>query len=167
MIEVIKAMNELKSNSLIEDWALGGGTAFNYYGEPRYTIDLDIYIIVESDVELTKVYRYLEKKGYKWKHLYMIINEIPVNLFPANIHPLIEEAVRCARSVEIYNQPVKIFTIEYLIAAFLLAFRQRDKERVLELINDADRECLKDILRRHENKKHPLQKRLREILKRV
>jgi hypothetical protein len=167
MVEVIKAMNELRAKGLIKDWALGGGTAFNFYAEPRYTVDVDIYVTVKGNTELTEVYRYLEKKGYKWEQLYIVIDEIPVNLFPANIHPLIEEAIRCAKMVQIYNQPIKIFTIEYLIATFLLAFRQKDKERILELINDADRKCLDRILGRYKDEKYPLRARLREILKRV
>lgn len=33
MIEVIKVMNELKSEGFIEEWALGGGIAFNFYND--------------------------------------------------------------------------------------------------------------------------------------
>jgi hypothetical protein len=147
---------------------MGGGMAYNYHEEPMYTFDMDVYIYVKDDAELIRVYDYLIKeKDFKWDKEHIIINKIPVNIFPANINSLFENASRCAKLVHVYNQPIKIFTIEYLIATFLYVFREKDKIRVKALIKHIDLNCLKELLKNYENEKRPLQRRLQQILETI
>ena len=54
----LEALNDLKANGIIKDYAIGGGYAANYYLEPSYTYDLDILVLLGSDVNFHAIYGY-------------------------------------------------------------------------------------------------------------
>lgn len=155
MKNALRVMNELKEKGLIKDYAIGGAIAALRWTEPFFTQDLDIFIILEQETDekglivLTPIYEYLGSQGYVWKGHWIIIEGIPVDIFPGD--PLEREAIEAAEEVEYEDVKTKVITPEYLIALFLRAGRAKDKRKIALLLEQAevDRERLEGILNKY------------------
>lgn len=153
MKEVLRILNELKEKGLVKDYAIGGAVAALRWTEPFFTQDLDIFVVLETAQEgviiLTPIYDHFQSRGYMWKGHWIVVEGIPVDLFPAD--PLEAEAVEKAPEVEYEGVRTKVMTPEYLIALFLRAGREKDlmKTRMLLEQSCVDRERLREILERH------------------
>lgn len=170
MIEALKKINALKKKGLkglIKDYTIGGGYALNYYLEPILTYDLDIFILIDTDVDYSELYSYFRNKGYKMENVYIIIADTPVQFLPSYINPLIDEAIRKSKRIRVKNVYTKVLTVEYLIATLLMAFRPKDKMVMPQLLKLANKRLLEDILKRHSDEKTPLDKRYRKILESI
>lgn len=167
MIEALKIINTLKKAGLIKDYAIGGGYALNYYLEPILTFDLDIFILIDTEKDYFELYKYFRNKRYKIENVYILIGGLPVQFLPSYISPLIEEAIRKAKRIKIEDQYAKILSVEYLIGTFLSAFRPKDKMVIPQLLEQADKKLLNNILKRFNNEKTPLDKRLKRILESI
>ena len=164
MIEALKILNRLKKTGLIRDYAIGGGYAVNYYLEPILTYDLDIFLLMDTDEELSALYRYFKKARYKIENVYIMIKNIPVQFLPSSIHPLIDEAVRKGKKIRVRDVYTKVLTVEYLVATLLMAFRPKDKMVIPYLLELADKKKLNHVIRRFSDEKTPLDQRLQRIL---
>jgi len=150
--ETLKVLNGLRTNGLIEDYAIGGGIATIFYIEAILTYDLDIFVIPiisnkdKKIIDFTPLYNYLKNLGYKWKGEHIIIEGIPVQFIP--VDKLEEEAVREAKSVVYKGVRTKVLTVEYLIAILIKAGRPKDIAKVSRLINEVkvDKKKLQEIL---------------------
>ncbi len=153
MKSALQVLNELKEIELIQDYAIGGAVAALKWTEPFLTQDLDIFVVLKTAQEglvlLTPIYEYFQSRGYTWKGHWIVVEGIPVDVFPAD--PLEAEAVGQAAEVEYEGIRTKVITPEYLIALFLRAGREKDlvKMRMLLEQADVDREHLRDILKRY------------------
>ncbi len=155
MKKTITVINELKTDKLIEDYAIGGGIAAIFYIEPILTYDLDVFIIPsergkEGDViVLSPVFDHLKSKGYGWQGEHMVIEGLPVQFIPAD--GLEEEAVRNAREIEYEGAGTRVLTAEYLVCILLRAGRRKDMDKIEKLMEQAelDIEKLKKILGKH------------------
>lgn len=163
-LNAIETLNNLKRLGIIEDYAIGGGYAVNYYLEPSYTYDLDILVPLSSDVDYRALYKYFKERGHKIENVYIIIEDMPVQFLPSYISPLFGDAIRKARRITVRGIPTKVIKVEHLIALLLVSFRPKDRIHILELWQLANRRLLKEILRRFENEKTPLRQRLRRVL---
>jgi len=162
--KVIKRLNRLREIEVIEDYAIGGAHAVAYYLEPVKTLDLDIFVFVESDQDFYIFRTYIKKAGFKIRGTHVIIDDIPVHFLPGSLHPFINEAVRKAKRIRVRNIPTKVLTVEYLIASLLMAFRLKDKMVIPDLLELADMGKLKKIIERFADEETPLDKRLQRIL---
>lgn len=152
MKDTLRVLNELKEKGLIKDYAIGGAIAALRWTEPFFTQDLDVFIILEPEADereiilLTPIYEYLTSQGYVWKGHWIIIEGVPIDLFPAD--PLEREAIEEAEEIEYEGVKTKVITPEYLIALFLRAGREKDKRKMDLLLEQAevDKEKLKRIL---------------------
>lgn len=152
MKNAIRVINELKERGLIKDYAIGGAIAALRWTEPFFTQDLDVLVILEEEVGehglimLSPIYEYLKEKGYIWKGHWIMIEGIPVDIFPAD--PLEKEAIAGAEEIEYEGVKTKVLTPEYLIALFLRTGREKDKHKIGLLLEQAevDREKLGRIL---------------------
>ena len=152
MKNTLKVLNELKEKKLIEDYAIGGAIAALRWAEPFFTQDLDIFIVLEKETDdkgliiLTPIYEYLQSKGYVWKGHWIIIEGVPVDIFPAD--PLEKEAIEHAQEAEYEEVRTKVLIPEYLIALFLRAGRDKDLRKIQMLSEqcEIDRERLRRIL---------------------
>ena len=148
-------MNELKERGLIKDYAIGGAIAALRWTEPFFTVDLDVFIILEEEADerglivLSPIYEYLKERGYVWKGHWIMIEGIPVDIFPAD--PLEKEAIAEAEEIEYEGVNTKVLTPEYLIALFARAGREKDKRKISLLLEQAevDRQKLERILDRY------------------
>lgn len=155
MKRTIEVINELKSSGLIKDYAIGGAIATLKWVEPFFTRDLDVFIILEKEskekelIILTPIYECLKKKGYAWQGQWLIIEGIPVDIFPVDV--LEKKAVEEAKETEYKGAKTKIITPEYLIALFLRTNRDKDIRKIQMLLEqvEIDMEKLTEILNEH------------------
>ena len=162
--KVIARLNRLKKTGVVRDYAIGGAHAVAYYLEPVKTLDLDIFLFIESDEDFYIFRTYIKKTGLKIRGTHVIIDDIPVHFLPGSLHPFINEAVRKAKRIKVSNIPTKVLTAEYLIVSLLMAFRLKDKMSIPDLLQLADMAKLKEIIERYADEETPLDKRLQRIL---
>ena len=142
MKKVIEVMNELKEKGLIKDYAVGGAIAALRWVEPFFTQDLDIFVILEKEANkqgliiLSPIYEYLKNKGYIWEKHWIIIEGVPVDIFPADI--LEKKAIEEATEIEYEGIKTKVMTPEYLIALFLRTNREKDKRKIQMLLDQTE-----------------------------
>lgn len=155
MKETLEVLNNLKDKALIDNYAIGGGIATIFYTEPVFTYDLDVFVIVKSElarkiISLTSVYDYLAGKGYSWKGEHIIIENLPVQFIPVE-SGIEKEAVDNAKEITYSGVKTKILSAEYLIAIALKIGRRKDFDKIGRLIDQAkiDKKMLKSILKRH------------------
>lgn len=138
MEKTLKVVRELQRSRVISAYAIGGGIAATYYIEPILTYDLDIFFIPKEerlDV-LSPVYAELKKKGYRPDKELVIIEGIPVQFIPA-YNPLVKEAVSAAVESTYKRAKTRILRPEYLLAIALQTNRSKDRERAIQLSNQA------------------------------
>ena len=150
----LKIINELKSEGLIEKYAIGGAIASIFYIEPITTYDLDIMIVIDVEgnilAPLSPIYEWLMKKGYKTEKEHVIIEGIPVQFLPV-YNELVTEAVNNAIEKK-YNETVTfVMKPEYLIAIMLDTNRPIDRERIVRFSDKAelDYKLLNSILEKY------------------
>lgn len=106
MKETLRILNELKEEGLIKDYVIGGGIAALRWVEPFFTQDLDIFVVFEEGsterglIDLSPLYEYLKDKGYVRERQWIMIEGVPVDVFPAD--PLEKEAVEQAQEAECF-----------------------------------------------------------------
>jgi hypothetical protein len=161
----IEAINILKKDKIISDYAIYGGYAVTYYLEPTYTYDLDVIILVNSQADYHRLYEYFRKKGNKIENVFIFIDDMPVQFFPGFGGDLYEEAVKKARKITVKDIPSKVVSMEYLIALLLKSFRLKDKIRISELLQKADKKTLEEIIKRHDNETDKLWIKYQQLLK--
>lgn len=166
LTEALVALNELKQRKIIQDYAIGGGYAGIYHEVVNASYDLDVFAIVLSQDSLRvlqPIYNFCDERGYKRKQEHIIIGDMPIQILP-NISPLHNSAVEEAEVVKIDGVITKVIGREYLIALSLVAFRHKDKLRIVQLLGKADRLLLERILVRFDNEKDQLRRKYREVL---
>lgn len=153
----ISAIEDLKRQAIIEEYAVGGAMALTFWAEPTTTFDLDVFVLLRSDsdsdlVTLEPIYRWARERGYQAKSEHIIIQSLPVQILPAPT-PLAREAVTEAVELDYAGQPVRVIRPEYLIALALDGSARTRKRlaRVAMLLEEAelDHELLTQLLERY------------------
>ena len=157
MKEVLKTLNDLVADGVIENYALGGAIASFFYAEPATTDDLDVFIFLPKTnnslnlIDLRPLYQALENKGYTALKEHVIIGGIPVQFLPA-YNLLVEEGVKEALQKDYEGIPVKVVRIEHLLAIMVQTNRAKDKARIGKLMEEGikfDQTKLSQILTCH------------------
>jgi hypothetical protein len=144
----------MKSDGIIENYALGGAMAVLFYAEPTRTYDLDVFVLLpqsdQSIVVLTPVYSWLQARGFEPRAEHVMIHGVPVQLIPA-YNDLVEAAVTEARVLDYDDVPVRVTPPEHLIAIALQTGGGKRRERAHQMLEttDIDRDTLDDLLSRH------------------
>lgn len=152
--DVFRVLNDMKSEGIIRDYALGGAMAVLFYAEPTRTYDLDVFVILPpSDqpiVTLTPIYAWLRARGFEAHAEHVLIHGVPVQLIPA-YNDLVAEATTAAREHDYEDVTVRVCPPEHLIALALQAGGGRRRERAHQLFEtaDIDRILLDRLLRRY------------------
>ena len=153
--EVITVVNQMQADGVIEPYAVGGAVGATFYLEPIATLDVDIFVIIESDpgsliANPKRIYDYLTARGHALEREYIVIGGWPVQFLPP-VTPLVEEALKEAVVRDVDGTPARVFTAEHLAAIVLQAGRAKDKARLLQFVEagvlDATR--FQTILARH------------------
>jgi len=134
---VFRILNDMKSDGIIEDYALGGAMAVLFYAEPTRTYDLDVFVLLppsdETVVLLTPVYSWLAKRGFAPKAEHVLVHGVPVQVLPA-YNDLVEDAIVQARLFDYDGVPVRVPPPEHLIALGLQAGGRKRRERAIQML---------------------------------
>lgn len=150
------AINQMVTDGVIKDYALGGAMGAMFYIEVSSTSDMDMFCALAHEplasgiVLLNPLTDYLEKKGYKTSALGAIIEGIEVQFqFPADA--LGVESIATARTFDLDGIPVRVMMPEYLVAHMVKLNRSKDRTRLIRFIETQgfDPSAVFDILQSH------------------
>lgn len=136
--EVIKIINQMQADGVMERYAIGGAVGATFYLEPVATLDVDIFITLKAEagtllVSPQPMFDYLKARGGTMQGEYIVIAGWPVQFLPPT-GPLAEEALREAVTRDVDGTPARVFTAEHLAAIALQTGRAKDKARVLQFV---------------------------------
>jgi hypothetical protein len=155
MKRTLKVLNELESGGIFSRYAIGGAMGATFYTEPVLTFDLDVFILLRPGAggltSLASIYDALRIRGYKEERETVLIEGVPVQFLPA-YNRLIEEALDQAQEIMYEDVAARVLRSEHLLAIALQTGRNKDRERVRILREQAklDMNALADVLRRHQ-----------------
>lgn len=155
IVTVLRTLEDLVAEGLLESYAIGGAVAATYYLEPISTQDVDVFIRLPADqrkvvLDPTPILAFLSERGFDTEGEYVMIEGWPVQ-FLAPPGQLGDEAVEQAETVEADGFPVRIVRAEHLAAIALATGRAKDKARLLMLLEypQFDRSEFQAIIERH------------------
>ncbi len=162
--EVLSTLNNLKVANIIQDYAIGGGYAAMFYDIPMTTYDLDVLVVLPTENDYHRLYEHFRTKGAKIENVYIFIEDMPVQFLPNYISPLFNSAIEEANTIDFEGVSSKIVSIEYLIALYLTAFRDKDIIRVKILLNKVNKDSLLGIIQRFDSDQNNLHEKYKEAL---
>ena len=150
----LQASNDLERAGLIERHAIGGAMALLFHDEPVVTYDLDIFCLLPTTgllVSLEPIYTALLARGFHAEAEAVVIGGVPVQFIPA-YNALVTEALEQAVALSFDGVPVRVLTLEHLMAIMVQTNRPKDRERLAMLAGNPaiDESRLRTILSRHE-----------------
>src|SRR5213082_3271517 len=126
-----------------------------FYTEPVLTFDLDIFVVLPRTpgglLTLSSLYEGLRARGYREENECVLIEGVPVQFLPA-YNALVEDALNEAQEIMYEDMRTRVLRSEHLVAICLQTGRDKDRERVRILREQAklDQNFLADVLRRHQ-----------------
>ncbi|MBI2752878.1 MAG: hypothetical protein HYX46_05115 [Betaproteobacteria bacterium] len=154
MERTLRVLNELEQTGVLGRHAIGGAMGATFYVEPLLTFDLDIFVVLPETpaglLTLAPLYEALRGRGYAEAGECVEIEGVPVQFLPA-FNPLLREALAEARETLYEQTPIRVLRAEHLLAIALQTGRNKDRERVRLLHEQAplDRGYLISVLQRH------------------
>lgn len=145
--DVLRVFRDLKREGTLHDYLVFGSVAAMVHTRPFFTRDVDIGVAIESDEEFRRIFNRLADFGKVDGHS-VVIQGTPVEIFPVDISPIIQDALVNANRKRVENVVVKVASPEHLLLESLRVYRSQDKGRVFLLDDVADRQELRTLLRR-------------------
>lgn len=153
--EVIKTINQMQADGVIERYAIGGAVGATFYLEPVATLDVDIFITFKTEaggllISPQPIFDYLKARGGVMEGEHIVLAGWPVQFLPPNT-PLVADALAQAGEKLVAGTSVRVFTAEHLAAIALQTGRAKDKARLLQFVASGalDAPRFQDILNRH------------------
>ncbi|HET8942800.1 MAG TPA: hypothetical protein VFN13_12525 [Rudaea sp.] len=153
--EVIKTVNRMQADGVIENYAIGGAVGATFFLEPMATLDVDIFTRLQPEpgsviVNPTRIFDYLKAHGGVMEGEYIVLDGWPVQFLPP-AGALVEEALAEAVHVDVDGVPARVFSAEHLAAIALQVGRAKDKARLLQFVESGvlDAARFQAILARH------------------
>jgi hypothetical protein len=133
MQDVLRALNQLVRDGVIETYAIGGAVGAAFYIDAVQTEDVDAFTyFAEASsglLDLSPIYSALLALGGKLEREYVRFGAWPLQILPDST-PLVSEAIRDARAVEYEGIPTRVFLPEHLCSIALQTGRAKDFLRV-------------------------------------
>jgi hypothetical protein len=154
MDKTLQVLNDLVRDGVLSRYAIGGAIGVTFYTEPIVSFDLDVFVVLPQTggglLTLEPLYGALRKRGYRVKDECVDIEGVPVQFLPA-YNALLEEALAEARETRYETTPTRVLRAEHLLAIALQTGRDKDRERVRLLREQArlDQKYLNGVLARH------------------
>lgn len=103
-----------------------------------------------SLISLTPIYDYLKTRGGRVEDEYIVLGDWPVQFLPPS-DELEREAVEQAVSTGVEGVATRVMTAEHLVAIALRTGRTKDRNRILQFIeqNAVDRGKLRRVIESH------------------
>jgi hypothetical protein len=159
----IAKLNLLKRRRIIRDYAIVGSIAASAYMEPMFTEDLDIVLLVDSDLEYIEVFGRLRLLAESMEGMHLVFAGTKIQMFPATIKPLYTHALRHARQTRIGGLRVKVARPEHLILMYLESYRPKDKTRIQILLPQSNGVYLARLFRLFDDENKTLAKRFASL----
>ena len=154
METTLQVLNDLERAGVVSRYAIGGAMGATFYAEPVLTFDLDVFVVLPQTsgglLTLASLYEALRARGYREEKECVNIEGVPVQFLPA-YNALLDEALAEARETRYETTPTRVLRAEHLLAIALQTGRDKDRERVRLLREQAvlDQEYLAAVLARH------------------
>ncbi len=154
MEKTLQVLNDLERAGVVSRYAIGEAMGATFYVEPVLTFDLDVFVVLPQTrgglLMLDPLYVALRARGYREEDECVHIEGVPVQFLPA-YNALLEEALAEARETRYEATPTRVLRPEHLLAIALQTGRDKDRERVRLLREQArlDQNYLKGVLARH------------------
>ena len=155
MKTTLEVINRMQAEGIIGRYAIGGAVGATFYLEPLATLDIDIFVSLNSPegsplLTLAPIYDYLTSRGYKAEKKYLVIDEWPVQFLPP-ADALDEEGLQQAVETELDGVRTWVISAEHLVAIALRTVRAKDFARILQFVEAGVLESseLDSILKRH------------------
>ena len=135
MKKTLEVLNSLRSNGIINDYAIGGAMGALFYTEAFATMDLDVFVLFPDETNLlplAPIYEQLKAWGYlpdANESECINIEGTPVQFLPA-YDMLLQEALATARAFDYQGVETKVMLAEYLAAICVKTGRTKDRLRV-------------------------------------
>lgn len=153
--EVIEIINRMRTDGVIDRYAIGGAVGATFYLEPVATLDVDVFVEFHAQsgspiVTPEAIFKYLRAQGCTMEGEYVVIAGWPVQFLPSG-NALVEEALAQSVTKDVEGTPARVFTAEYLAAIALQTGRAKDKARVLQFFEAGalDLTRFQELIRRH------------------
>ncbi len=154
--DALRALNDIKKDEVIEDYAIAGAMAVVFWTEPAPTFDLDVFVRLPGPatglIRLDGIYRWAASRGYPSQDEHIVIEGLPTQLIPAP-NALTLEAITAAAELEYDGVRVRVARPEYLIALYLQpqarTQKRRERAAMLMALPTLNRELADDILDRY------------------
>lgn len=110
--QVFEALNQLKAEGVLRDYALGGATAALFYAEPTRTYDVDVFVLLPPPTgsilePLKAIYAWARSREFVIDAEHIFMHGVPVQFLPAH-NALAEDAVVTARTLEYEGVDVRV-----------------------------------------------------------
>ena len=161
--DAFRVLNGLKRRKIIKDYVVIGAIAATAYMEPIFTEDIDVIVLVDSDEEYLRTFRRVGELAEGQEGMHHILGGIPVQMFPSNTKPLFRDTLDQALPVRFGRLRSKFASAEHLILLYLEPFREKDRLRIMNIMPNADLPKLRDLVRRYDDEKGTLARRLQEL----
>ncbi len=154
MEQTLQVLNELVRTGVLSRYAIGGAMGATFYVEPVLTFDLDVFVVLPQTrgglLTLEPLYEVLRTRGYHVEDECVNIEGVPVQFLPT-YNALVEEALVEAQETRYEATPTRVVRPEHLLAIALQTGRDKDRERVRLLREQArlDQPYLNGVLARH------------------
>ena len=154
MQAALRALNQLVSDGVIPQYAIGGAIGASFYIDAVQTEDVDAFVFMSPSASglltLAPIYEGLTKLGGVVEHEYIRFAEWPLQILP-DANDLVREAIANATETEFDGIPTRVFSAEHLCAVALQTGRTKDYLRVVMFLDAkaVDRMSLESILERY------------------
>lgn len=154
--DAVLAIQQLRDDGVITEYAIGGAMAMAFWSEPVSTFDVDVFALLPPAggpiVSLEPIYTWASRHGHAVQQEHIIMAGIPVQIIPAH-NALAVDAVNHAATLNIEGLPIRVIRPEHLIALYLepSARTRKRLERVATLLeeSDVDRTRLDALLKKY------------------
>ena len=154
--DTLRAVNSMKAEGVVEEYAIAGAMAIVFWAEPVPTFDLDVLVVLPVPegglVSLDRIYRWAESRGYPAQDEHILVAGLPTQFVPWP-DPLAREAIAAAAEIDYQGVVVRVVRPEYLIALYLQPQaktpRRRERASMLLELPSLNRGLVDEILNRH------------------
>src|SRR5712692_8986786 len=102
-VDALRALNTMKAEGVVEEYAIAGAMALVFWTEPVSTYDLDVLVFLPSGtgrlVSLDGIYRWASSRGYATHKEHVIIEGVPTQFLPSP-GALGDEAIETAETLD-------------------------------------------------------------------
>jgi hypothetical protein len=154
--DALRALNAIKAEGVIEEYAIAGAMAMVFWTEPVSTWDLDVLVFLPPStgplVSLEPIYRWAQGRRYSIEKEHVMIEGVPTQ-FLVSPGELADEAVRTAASLEYEEVSTRVVLPEYLVALYLQpgarSAKRRERAATLMEWSGLNKKRLDAILKQH------------------